>query len=92
MSAISIGEARRGDRAKALNRQIASINQQLSHMQGAGGARSDYQIRQQAFLREERERLEGEIARLGNLSNDELVSELCPEVARQAAIEKDSIL
>jgi hypothetical protein len=87
MTAIHVAEARRGDRIRAINRSIASLEQQAA--QGAFSAADSYMATHAKWCRGEVENLKAEIERLGNLSADDLVAMFCPEVAREAAVQKD---
>jgi hypothetical protein len=92
MSAISVAQGRRGDRIQAIDRQIASLNRDIARgVTGAGGMPNDYLIERREYLISEVKRLQGEIDRLGQLPDADLIAELVPEVARAAVIaDKDN--
>jgi hypothetical protein len=90
MSNVSVAEGRRGDRIKAINRSVRSLEQQIARGAiGANGMADPYLADHVEFCKAEVARLQGEIARLSELGSDDLISELVPEVARDAAIAKD---
>lgn len=90
MSAVHVAEARKGDRIKAINRSIASLDQQIARGAiGAGGMIVQSLAEHVAFCKAEKARLEAEITRLSELSGEDLVAEFTPEIAKQAAIQKD---
>jgi hypothetical protein len=93
MSAITVAQGRRGDRIKTIDRQIASLNKDIARgVIGAGGMPDAYLTERREYLASEVKRLEAEIVRLGQLSDNDLVQELVPEAARAAVIaDKDNL-
>jgi hypothetical protein len=92
MSAVSVAQARRGEITKRHIREIASLDRDIARGPwGPGGQRSDYLAGQIEFLKAEKSRLEGEIERMGNLSDEELARELVPEMIPQREVTKADI-
>jgi hypothetical protein len=87
MSAVSVAEARRADRVKAINQSIASLDKQVQL--GAFSAQGSYARNHADWCRGEIAKLQADIARLGALDDKALVAQFCPELAREAAIAKD---
>jgi hypothetical protein len=89
---VSIAEARRGDVIQRARRQIDQLQAEIDRgAVGAAGFQDSYLLERAGFLRDEKARLEGEIDRLSNLSNEELVTELVPEVASYRAAEDNPL-
>jgi hypothetical protein len=93
MSAITVAHGRRGDRVRTIDRQIASLNRDIDRGTiGAGGMPDAYLAERRDYLISEVKRLQNEIDRLGQLSDNDLVKELVPEAARAAVIaDKDNL-
>jgi hypothetical protein len=82
MSATTVAHGRRGDRIKTIDRQIGSLNKDIARgVIGAGGMPDTYLTERRDYLISEVKRLQGEIERLGQLSDKDLVKELVPEAA-----------
>jgi hypothetical protein len=89
MAAIHVAITRRADRIRLINRQVASLDTQIAHGAiGTSGMPVQSLVDQVEYCRGEKDRLLGEVTRLSNLSDDDLVAELVPEVARDKAIQQ----
>lgn len=89
MSAVHVGEARKHDRIKAINRQVASLDQQIARGAiGAGGMIVQQLAEHVEFCKTEKARLLAEVTRLSELGPGQLIAELVPEVARERATQE----
>jgi hypothetical protein len=86
MSQVAIAESRRGSEVQRLTRQIESLEREI----GAGvfdrnGAPNPYLMERREWLQSEVKRLNAEVERMGNLTNEQMISEFVPEVAAAEA-------
>jgi hypothetical protein len=90
MSAVNIAQARRADRIRTINRSISNLDRQIARGDlGADGMKNSYLTQHAEWCKGEKVRLLDEVHRLSELSDEELVAELVPEVEREKAIAKD---
>src|SRR5258708_2071794 len=85
---VSVANARRDDAIRRTKRQIDHIEGEIRRSNGglgANGQRSDYLVERLALLRDSRDRLEAEIARMNRLSDEDLVAEFVPSIAQYEA-------
>jgi hypothetical protein len=85
MAHVSVANARRDDAIRRTKRQIDHIEGELRRSNGglgANGQRVDYLVEREAILRESRDQLQAEIARMNHLSDADLVAEFVPAVAQ----------
>src|SRR5258708_5097652 len=81
---VSVANARRDDAIKRLKRQIDYIEGEIRRGNGgvgAGGQRNDYLVERLELLRDSRDQLQAEIARMNRLSDEDLVAEFVPSIA-----------
>jgi hypothetical protein len=85
----SIAEARKAEEIRRLRREIESLEAELSRSRfGADGTQAAHLADKRVALLKQVNEREDEIARLGNLGPDQLVTELVPEVERARVAEK----
>jgi uncharacterized small protein (DUF1192 family) len=90
MSAIAAAQGRRHSVIQKMNIRIGQLNAEITRgTNGANGVRSDYLADRVNSLIGERERLEAEIDRLNQASDEDLISELVPEVAHNKALDEN---
>jgi hypothetical protein len=86
---IAVAEGRRGDAIRRINRQVNSLEGEIRRSNGgigANGMRDDYLVERLEILKQSRDQLQAEIARMNRLTGEELVREFCPEVTSMEAL------
>src|SRR5258708_18381104 len=85
---VSVANARRDDAIRRTKRQIDHIEGEIRRSNGglgANGQRSDYLGERLALLRDNRDRLGADIARMNRPSDQDLVAVFVPSLAQYEA-------
>ena len=92
MSAITVGDARRGDVIRRMQRRILGLDAEIGRgSNGANGIQNEYLASRVNYLMGERDRLNAEIGRLNRLTDEELIGEFVPSVAQAEAIKDEPV-